>query len=145
MKSLSCLHNSQNEKYVLYYSALLVFALTVIIPINLQFMKLSFAATAILFAIGFLSLFMIARNDKAGFGLLKSLRIERGSNLLSQKIQHPHFNSTDSYQDPIVLMQNFVDELSRRRHEKIDWTTLDSFHMLNARLLQLVEAKVINV
>ena len=142
MKSISCLHDSQNEKYVLYHLALLVFVVTVIIPINFQFVRLSFVVTAILFAVGFLSLFMISRNDKVGFGLMKSLRMERGLNLLSQKIQKPQVSSADNYQDPIVLMQNFVDELSRRRHEKIDWTTLDSFQMLNTRLLQL-DVKVI--
>jgi hypothetical protein len=141
MKSLTCLYDSQNEKYILYHSALLVFVLTVVIPINLQLTRFSFAVTTILFAIGFLSLFMIVRNDKVGFGLLKSLRIEGGSNLLSQKMPYPHFNSADNYQDPIVLMQNFVDELSKRHHEERDWTTLDSFRMLNARLAQLVEVK----
>ncbi|HET6457494.1 MAG TPA: hypothetical protein VFG24_01275, partial [Nitrosopumilaceae archaeon] len=132
----------QNENYILYHSALLVFVLTVIIPINLQLTRFSFAATVILFATGFLSMFMIARNDKVGFGLLKSLRIKSGSDVLSQKTQYSHLNSTDDYQDPIVLMQNFVDELSRRHHEEMDWTKLDSFRMLNARLAQLVEVKV---
>jgi hypothetical protein len=141
MKSLTCLYDSQNEKYILYHSALLVFVLTVVIPINLQLTKFSSAATAILFALGFLSLFMIARNDKVGFGLLKSLRIEGGSNILSQKMPYPHFNSADNHQDPLVLMENFVDELSRRCDEKRDWTTLDSFRMLNARLAQLAEVK----
>ena len=141
MNLLSCLYNSQDEKYTLYHSALLVFVLTIIIPINLQITKLSFAATAILFAIGFLSLFMIARNDKVGFVLLKSLRIKEGSSLLSQKIQHSHFNLTGNYQDPIILMQNFVDEVNRRQQEKIDWTTLESFHILNTRLLQLAVGK----
>jgi len=83
---------------------------------------------------------MIARNDKVGFGLLKSLRI-RGSDLLSQKIQHPHFNSTDNYQDPIVLLQNFVDEINIRPDEETDWTTLDSFRMINVRLSQLAGVK----
>jgi hypothetical protein len=110
------------------------------IPINLHLTRLSFAATAILFAFGFLSLFMIARNDKVGFGLLKSLRIG-DSNLLSQKIQHPHFDSTDNYHDPIVLLQNFVDEINMRHNEKTDWTTLDSFRMINVRLSQLAGVK----
>jgi hypothetical protein len=138
MKSLTCLYDSQNEKYILYHSALLVFVLTVVIPINLQITKFSPTVTAILFAMGFLSLFMITRNDNVGFGLLKSLRIEGGTNLLSQRIRHPHSNSADNYQDPIVLMQNFVDEVSRRHNEDMDWTTLGSFRMLNARLSQLV-------
>ena len=141
MKSLTCLYDTQNENYILYHSALLVFVLTVIIPINLQLTRFSFAATVILFATGFLSMFMIARNDKVGFGLLKSLRIKKGSDALSQKMQYSHFNSVDDYQDPIVLMQNFVDELSRRHHEEMDWTKLDSFRTLNARLAQLVEVK----
>jgi len=139
MKSLTCLYDTQNEKYLVYHSALLVFVLTVVIPINLQLTKLPFYVTGILFAAGFLSMFMIARNDKVGFGLLKSLRIEKRANVVSQKIANSHSNSTDD-QDPIVLMQNFVNELSKRQHEEMDWTELDSFRMLNARLTQLVGA-----
>jgi hypothetical protein len=155
MNSLSCLHDSRNDNYVLYHLALLVFVLTIMIPINLHLTKLSLPITAILLAVGFLSLFMIARNEKIGLGLLKFMRIGEGArsseplqhvntykgSTSSKKIQHTDFNSADIHQDPIVLLQNFVDELSRRHKENMDWTTLDSFRRLSDRVSQLVEVK----
>lgn len=156
MSSLTCLHDSRNDNYVLYYSALLIFVLTIMIPMNLQLAKFSFPIAIILFTIGFLSLFMIARNEKVGLGLLKFIRIGGGlrssellqhvntykSSTLPEKIQHTHLISTDIYQDPIVLLQNFVDELSRKHKENMDFTTLDSFCRLNDRLSQLVERSI---
>ena len=153
MQSLSCLHDSRNDNYVLYHSALLVFVLTIMVPINLHLTKLPLPITSILFAIGFLSLFMIGRNEKIGLGLLKFMKIEatRSPELLhhvntyksstSKKTQHTDFNSSDICEDPIVLLQNFVDELSRRHKENMDWATLDSFRRLSDRVSQLVEVK----
>ena len=152
MQSLSCLHDSRNDNYVLYHLALLVFVLTIMIPINLHLTKLPLQITSILFAVGFLSLFMIARNEKIGLGLLKFMKIgtTRSPELLhpvntyessSKKIQHSDFNSYDIYEDPIVLLQNFVDDLSRRHKENMDWETLDSFRRLSDRVSQLVEVK----
>ena len=153
MQSLSCLHDSRNDNYVLYHLALLVFVLTIMIPINLHLTKLSLPITSILFAVGFLSLFMIARNEKIGLGLLKFMKIgvARSPELLhnvntcksstSKKIQHTDFNSYDIYEDPIILLQNFVDDLSRRHKENMDWATLDSFRKLSDRVSQLVEVK----
>ena len=151
MNSLSCIHDSKNDNYVLYHSALLVFVLTVTIPINLHLTKLSVPITAILFAVGFISLFMIARNEKIGSGLLKFMRIGASSSeplqhtntygFTSKKIQPTDFDSSDIHQDPIVLLQNFVDELSIRHKENMDWSTLDSFRKLSDRVSQLVEVK----
>ena len=135
--------------------ALLVFVLTIMIPVNLHLTKLSLPITAVLFAVGFLSLFMIARNEKIGLGLLKFMRIgkeTRSPELLqhvniyndstsSKQIQRTDFDSGDIHQDPIILLQKFVDELSIRHKENMDWTTLDSFRRLNERVSQLVEVK----
>jgi hypothetical protein len=152
MNPLSCLHDSRNDNYVLYHSALLVFVLTVMIPVNLHLTKLSLPITSILFAVGFLSLFMIARNEKTGLGLLKFMKVgvARSSEPLqhanthkgfhsSKKIQRTDFDSSDIHQDPILLLQSFVDELSRRHKENMDWSTLDSFRKLSDRVSQLVE------
>jgi len=156
MQSLSCLHDSRSDNYVRYHLALLVFVLTIMIPLNLHLTKLSLPITTILFAAGFLSLFMIARNEKIGLGLLNFMRIGKGSELSesslhlntykgstsSKKTQHSDFNSSDIYQDPLILLQKFVDELSMRHKENMDWTTLDSFRKLSNRVSDLVEVKV---
>lgn len=155
MHSLSCIHDSRNDNYVLYHSALLVFVLTIIIPVNLHLTKLSAPVTGILFAVGFLSLFMIVRNEKIGMEWLKFIRVEKRSktsepleqvytykNSAPKKIQHIHPNS-DIHQDPIVLLQSFIDELSMRHKENMDWTTLESFRKLSDRVAKLVEAKSI--
>lgn len=152
MNSLSCIYDSKNDNYVLYHSALLVFVLTITIPINLHLTKLSFPITGILFAVGFISLFMIARNEKIGLGLLKFMRMgvisseplqhaNTYNDFTSKKIQPTDFDSYDIHQDPIVLLQDFVDELSIRHKENMDWSTLDSFRKLSDRVSQLVEVK----
>ena len=146
------MYDSRNDNYVLYHSALLVFVLTVMIPANLHLTKLSVPITAVLFAVGFLSLFMIARNDKVGLGLLHSVRIVQKRSPRSsrnfrmyydhpplEKVQHS-LDSTDIHQDPLVLLQNFIDELSKRHQEVMDLTTLDSFRNFRVRVSQLVEA-----
>src|SRR5690349_5913009 len=104
MQSLSCLHDSRSNNYALYHSALLVFVLTIMIPINLHLTKLSLPITSILFAVGFLSLFMITRNEKIGLELLKFMRIGRARlpeptqqvntfhSSTSKKIQHTDFH-----------------------------------------------------
>lgn len=153
MNSLSCLHDSRNNNYVLYHLALLVFVITIIIPMNFHLTKLSFPITATLFAVGFLSLFMIARNEKIGLELLKFMRIEKRKssesllqvhtykNSLSKKIHHNDFDSTNIHQDPIILLQNFVEEISMRHKEDMDWSTLESFRRLSDRVSQLGDVK----
>jgi len=152
MNLLSCVHDSRKDNYVLYYSSLLVFAIIAIIPINLHLTRFSFPITAILFTIGFFSLFMVARNEKVGFGLLKFLRIEArqkksmrswqhvsmyANSAMSTKTQYAP-NPIEELEEPILLLQNFIKELSRRHEERMDWTTLDSFRILNERIEQLV-------
>ena len=153
MNALSCLHDSRNSNYVLYHLALLVFVITIIIPMNLHLTKLSFPITTTLFAVGFLSLFMIARDEKIGSEFLKFMRIEKRrsseplqqvhvyKNSTSKKIHHIHSDSTDIHQDPIILLQNFVEELSKRHEENMDWSTLESFRRLSDRVSQLGEQK----
>lgn len=145
--------DSRKKNYVTYHAALLIFTVATIIPINLHLARLSFPIPIILFGVGFFSLFMIARNEKVGFGLVKFLRIDArskksfvvpleqmdtyGYSTLSEKIQYVPFTA-ENYEEPIVLLRDFIDELTRKHEEKMDWTTLDSFRKLNARVEKLV-------
>jgi hypothetical protein len=152
MDLISCMCDSRKNNYVLYHSALLIFAIAAIIPLNLHLTRLSFPIPIILFAVGFYSLFMVARNETVGFGLIKFLRMDHrskkpigqwqqmdtyGNSALSEPIQYVPF-TTENYEEPIALLQNFIDELTRKHEEKMDWTTLDSFRKLNARVEKLV-------
>ena len=153
MKGLSCLYNPRTNNYALYHSALLVFSITVLLPTNLHFTKLPFYITAVLFAVGFISLFMVARSEKVGYGLQQLIKMpvfEKPSpkpllenNLGIYSIEYkniePQFDSTQDLQEPFDLLSNFINEISAKHKENMDLETLDSFRKLNTKLSRLVE------
>ncbi len=149
MNSLSFLHDSRNENYVLFHLALLVFTITVMIPINLKLTTLAFPVPVIILAIGFIPLFMIARNEKVGLELIKTIRFSRNDKSFKslydvnhdsrayEKMQNVNSNLNDNYQDPIILLENFVNELHVRHKENMDLATLDSFRILSVKLSEM--------
>lgn len=153
MKGLSCLYDSRNNNYALYHSALLVFTITVLLPLNLHFTKLPFYITAVLFAMGFISLFMVARSEKVGYGLQKFIKIpvyekpsskpllknNLGTYSIKQKNIETQFDSIPDLQEPLVLLSNLIKEICIKHEENMDLETLDSFRRLNTKLSQLVE------
>lgn len=75
MRLISSLRDPQNENYPLYYTAVLVFLITTIVPMNYGIMKLSVLESSLLFAAGFFSLFMLSRNDAVGKTFLNYLYV----------------------------------------------------------------------
>jgi len=152
MSLLSVMSDSRKKNYVLYYSALLVLTIITIIPISLQLTKFSFPITTVLFSIGFFSLFMVARNERVGIGLLKFLKIYDRTKKYSvpwirvyadsipisyEKLDQVDPYHINDYEEPIALLHNFVKDVTIRHKENMDWTTLDSFRKLNARVEKL--------
>ena len=75
MRLISTLRDPQNENYPLYYTAVLVFLITTIVPMNYGIMKLTVLESSLLFAAGFFSLFMLSRNDAVGKTFLNYLYV----------------------------------------------------------------------
>ena len=75
MRLISTLRDPQNENYPLYYTAVLVFLITTIVPMNYGIMKLSVLESSLLFVAGFFSLFMLSRNDAVGKTFLNYLYV----------------------------------------------------------------------
>ena len=151
MNLLSVLCDPRKDNYALYYSALLVLTIITIIPLNLRLTQFSFPIPMVLFAIGFFSLFMVLRNDKVGVGLLEFLKIHnRKKNFVAwqhiysgklsipyEKLNYNDLNYNNNCEEPIDLLLNFIKEVTRRHKENMDWSTLDSFRKLNARVENL--------
>lgn len=75
MRLISALRDPQNENYPLSYTAVLVFLITTIVPMNYGIMKLSILESSLLFAAGFFSLFMLSRNEAVGKTFLNYLYV----------------------------------------------------------------------
>ena len=81
MKLLSSLTNPKNTRYVIYYSALLLTVLTTILLKSIGIIHLPTLEVTMLHFDGFMSLFMLVRNEKVGNAFLlhlTKLRIVRG-------------------------------------------------------------------
>ncbi len=149
MRLLSPLCDSSNDSYTLFHLAVLVFTITVLIPINFHLARLPSVAMPVFFSIGFISLFMIVRNEKTGHGLLKCLGISK--NIKQKRWQEqfegitksdPDFkealhddNFVTNCTDLITLLQNFIDDIKKTHSHQMDYVTLDSFCQLKSRLL----------
>lgn len=66
MKLLSSLVNPKDNRYVIYYSALLVAVITTIILKGIGIIHLPTLDIIILHFEGFMSMFMLARNEEVG-------------------------------------------------------------------------------
>ena len=141
MASLSSLYDSCNEKYPIYHSGILAFVVTVCLPLNIGLSKVPTAGVPVLFLTGFVSLFMLARNDKVGLSLLSHLRIPQGNKFVHSEqqlatahmIQSQAKSVTPTYieQDPFVMLENVVKYIMITHDEHIDPATraqLENFH-----------------
>jgi len=72
---IAALRDPENENYSLSYTAVLVFLITTIVPMNYGIMKLSVLESSLLFAAGFFSLFMLSRNEAVGKTFLNYLYV----------------------------------------------------------------------
>ncbi len=140
MASLSSLYDSCNEKYPVYHSGILAFVVTVCLPLNIGLSKVPTVGVPVLLLTGFVSLFMLARNDKVGMSLLSHLRIPQGSKqMLSEQqlanvhIAHPKAETADPLieQDPFVMLENMIKYIMITHDDHIDSPTrvhLQKFH-----------------
>ncbi|MGI0087203.1 MAG: hypothetical protein ACREBI_04515 [Nitrosotalea sp.] len=148
MRLLSPICDSDNDSYILFHLAVLVFTITVLIPINFHLTKLPPVAALAFFSMGFISLFMIARNEKTGHGLLKCLGISKDvrqkrwqkqfecikTNRPDLELQHDD-NFATNCTDLVTLLQNFIDDVKKAHGHRLDYVALDSFCQLKSRLL----------
>jgi hypothetical protein len=119
MAGLSLLYDSHDTGYPLFYSGVLTFAITICLPLNLGLSKMSPIAAFAIFAAGFVSLFMLARNPKAGLELLNHIHIgpkRQVSPPIRQTIQYrPTPRSKTQLetipQDPFPYLQNMIESI----------------------------------
>ena len=81
MKLLSSLVNPKNTRYVIYYSILLVAVLTTVILKSIGIIQLPALEITILHFEGFMSMFMLVRNEEVGNAFvihLSKLQVLRG-------------------------------------------------------------------
>ena len=141
MASLSSLYDSANEKYPIYHSGILAFVVTVCLPLNIGLSKVPTVGVPVLFLAGFVSLFMLARNDKVGMSLLNHLRIPQGNKFVHSEQQlataHMIQSKAESVQptyinhDPFVMLENVVEYIMITHGDHLDSATrvqLESFH-----------------
>ena len=129
MAGLSLLYDSREDGYPLFYSGVLTFAITICLPLNLGLSKMDPIAAFAIFAAGFVSLFMLARNPKAGLELLNHIHIghkRRVSPPVRQTIQYgpsprPKPQLETIPQDPFPYLQNMIESIvSHNEYEQMD-------------------------
>ena len=74
MRSLSLFHSPKGNKYVIYYSVILVISCGSIVFATVQPLAIPVVDRAPLFFEGFLSMFMLTRHEKTGTAFLAHLR-----------------------------------------------------------------------
>ena len=129
MVSLSSLYDTHDAGYPLFYSGVLTFAITACLPLNLGISKLPpFVAFAI-FAAGFVSLFMLARNPQVGLDLLAHIHVgtkRKDSVLVRQTMKNvtvprPNLQLEMPPQDPFPYLQNMISSIvSNNQFEEMD-------------------------
>jgi hypothetical protein len=140
MAVLSSLYDARNERYPIYHSGILAFVITTCLPLNLGLSKLPVMYVFLLLSVGFLSLFMLARNEHVGQSLLSHLRI--GKQAKSSQKHHAGkmakcdeiaLDAYKKYQhDPFFLLQNFVEQIIITHDEHMDLKTrvrLEAMHV----------------
>jgi len=107
MASLSSLYDSCNEKYPLCYSGILAFVITVCLPLNIGISKLpTFGVFALLIG-GFVSLFMLGRNEQVGTSLLNHLRIPDKKKKMQSDTKLVTINTARSNRSELIRLQNY--------------------------------------
>ena len=129
MATLSSLYDTRDAGYPLFYSGVLTFAITICLPLNLGISKLpTFAAFAI-FAAGFMSLFMLARNPQVGIDLLAHIHVgpKRKDSVLAKQtlknttVSHPKLQLEIPPQDPFPYLQNMISSIvNNNQFEEMD-------------------------
>ena len=141
MAGLSTLYDSRDTGYPLFYTGVLTFAITICLPLNLGLSKMSPIAAFAIFAAGFVSLFMLARNPKVGLELLNHIRIgpkRKVSPPVRQTVQYrptprPKPQLETIPQDPFPYLQNMIASIvSHNEYEQMDPDTKE-------RLVQILK------
>lgn len=140
---ISALRDSRNEKYPIYYMGILAFVITVCLPLNFGVSKLPPLGMFLLFVTGFVSLFMIVRNDQVGLGLLNHLKIPSketpvvatARQNMSSKVSFSE--SQVPGEDPFSLLQNVVERIILDKDDYLDLATRVRLEALNKRLREM--------
>lgn len=129
MVLLESIYDAHNEKYPIYHSGILVFVITIFIPLNLGLSRLPPAETFLLLIAGFASLFMLARNEKVGLEFLNHLRITKQKKVLHTELVgldptvHTKTKSKEyegSKQASFILLKNVVERITVAPDEHLD-------------------------
>lgn len=131
MSVLSSLYDARNERYPIYHSGVLAFVITTCLPLNLGISKLPVIDVFLLLSAGFLSLFMLARNEYVGQGLLAHLMIgkqaksaqKQHANLMVKRVGARSNEYKKHDNDPFSLLQNIVEQIIITHDEQMDLET----------------------
>ena len=139
MSVLSPLYDARNERYPIYHSGILAFVITTCLPLNLGISRLPVMDVFLLLSVGFLSLFMLARNERVGQSLLAHLRIGKQAKSIQklQSMTNPGVatNTCKKYDpDPFSLLQNVVEQIIIMHDEHMDLETRVRLEAMQVRL-----------
>ncbi len=135
LQPLVSLYRPSNYNYPVYYSAVLLFVITIVVPLTLGLTQLPLAYSTLVFAVGFISLFMLVRNEEAGVALLTFLRIRKTedhskkfSYFKTNRYDKHKINSDDNEanQIPFELVQARVEQMVATHEDHIDLATRKS-------------------
>ena len=150
MKSLASLYDARSEKYPIYHSGILAFVITTCLPLNVGISRLPAIDVIALLLAGFVSLFMLARNDQVGLGLLNHLRVPdrnqavqldkrlSGKNMerfADRKLSQPE----PLNQDPFTLIQNALEYIIATHGEHLDSATHAKLEDARQRLHKITD------
>ena len=150
MKSLTSLYDARSEKYPIYHSGILAFVITTCLPLNVGISRLPVIDVIGLLLAGFVSLFMLARNDQVGLGLLNHLRIPdrkqavRFDKRLSGKnmeiVADRKLAQLETLkQDPFTLTQNALEYIITTHDEHLDSATRVKLESTRQRLRKIAD------
>ncbi len=153
MRLLSSVYDPCNEKYVQYHCGVLTFIITVGIPMTLGVAKIPLPGAFLLFLGGFSALFMLARNEHVGEGLLSHLHIStmkpKNTTILHEKLkiktmevrpplEHAtstiNYKKNDAAEEPFELLKNAVEHIIISHDEYMDLATRASLANLHKKL-----------
>ncbi|MGI0087229.1 MAG: hypothetical protein ACREBI_04645 [Nitrosotalea sp.] len=137
---LAPLYDTRSERYPIYHSGILVFVITTCLPLNLGISRLPAVDVFMLLSVGFLSLFMLARNEHVGQSLLSHLSIVKQARYSKKhqvnkmtRFDGTALNAYKEYQhNPFSLLQNVVEQIIITHDEHMDLKTrikLEEMHV----------------
>ncbi len=150
MASLSSLYDARSEKYPIWHSGILAFVITVFLPLNIGVSRLPLVDVLALLLAGFVSLFMIVRNDEVGLSLLCHLRIpdrkkdlQYGKRLVATNMtrsnDHESYKIPNFKNDPFTMLQNVVEHIMITHNEHIDLATRERLEDMSQRLQKIMK------